>query len=462
MGQFPAGKTWVPQHLADDGPRYLALVDALERDITEGVLVDGHRLPPHRDLARQLGLSVGTVSKAYREAEQRGIISGRVGQGTFVRHTPARVEAAASEGPINLALNVPPSGREVRFLSDVLGDIAGPRELSPLLDYHPHGGVVRHREVIADFVSEGAFPLTPSRLFLCNGAQHAIDVALRLVSKPGDTILVDALTYSGFKAVAAANQMTLVPVAMDDEGLIPEALEEASRASGARVLYTMPTLQSPTTRTMSVQRREIIAAMAERLKLWIIEDDVYGFFVPRRPVTLAELAPGRTFYVTSFSKCVAPGFRLGTLTTPVGFTEKTDLLMHASAWFVTPALSEIAVRLIESGRLAELIAERRVQAVERHRIFTGIFGGEAVQPEFPGFYGWLKLRGEWSAMGFFSAARSIGILVTPPDASSVDEADPGGIRICLGGLQDLSMLDTALRRLERLAEKRSWNVLSVA
>ncbi|TIV11523.1 MAG: GntR family transcriptional regulator, partial [Mesorhizobium sp.] len=70
---------WRPRQLAAKGPRYLALVDALEQDIADGRLSDGDRLPPHRDLARELSLSVGTVSKAYQEAEQRGIVSGHVG-----------------------------------------------------------------------------------------------------------------------------------------------------------------------------------------------------------------------------------------------------------------------------------------------------------------------------------------------------------------------------------------------
>ncbi|RWE72782.1 MAG: GntR family transcriptional regulator, partial [Mesorhizobium sp.] len=96
---------WRPRQLASEGPRYLALVNALEQDIADGRLSDGDRLPPHRDLARELSLSVGTVSKAYQAAEQRGIVSGHVGQGTFVRRrSAARAEAATGHEPVNLAL----------------------------------------------------------------------------------------------------------------------------------------------------------------------------------------------------------------------------------------------------------------------------------------------------------------------------------------------------------------------
>ncbi|MGL9623970.1 PLP-dependent aminotransferase family protein, partial [Bradyrhizobium sp. U531] len=425
---------WRPRQLAAEGPRYLALVNALEQDIADGRLSDGDRLPPHRDLARELSLSVGTVSKAYQEAETRGIVSGHVGQGTFVRRrsAPSHAEApAARQEPVNLALNVPAHGSETRILSALFGEVVRERDLAPLLGYHPHGGLPRHREIIAASLSDNTFSVEPAQLFLCNGAQHAIDIALRLVAKPGDSVLVDAFTYSGFKAIAAASHLNLVSVEMDEEGMDPEALRKASRASSARVLYCMPTLQSPTARTMSLARRRRIAELAEELDLAIIEDDVYGFFFSERPVPIASLVPTRSFYITSYSKCLAPAFRLGTLTVPPAYIAQTELLLHASAWFVAPMLGEAVVRLIESSKLEELLHERRVQAHERYRVFLNVFPN-AAKLQFPAFYGWLPLPQEWSADRFTAAARGRGILVTPRIASAVGERDPGAIRICLG------------------------------
>lgn len=453
----PSG--WLPRQLSAEGPRYLALVNALEQDVNEGLLADGVRLPPHRDLAQHLGLSVGTVSKAYQEAEQRGIITGHVGQGTFVRRRT--LEGSASEDAVNMALNVPAEGRETEILSGLLTEVARVRELAPLLAYHPHGGIRQHREIIAASVSGGSFNVDPARLFLCNGAQHALDIAVRLVARPGDAILVDNLTYSGFKAVAAANHFNLIPVAMDNEGADPGALEKASRTSGAKVFYCMPTLQSPTARTMSLTRRRRIAELAEDLDLTIIEDDVYGFFLPEQPAPISELIPERSFYITSYSKCVAPGFRLGTLTVPPALTKQTELLLHASSWFATPMLSALAVRLIESGKMAELLRERRQQALERYRMFTTIFPA-AEGLKFPPFFGWLPLPPEWSAVGFASAARGHGILVTPPIASMVDDADPGAVRVCLGGPKEVSELSNALYTLRDIVARAPLNVFSVA
>lgn len=453
---------WRPRQLASEGPRYLALVNALEQDIADGRLSDGDRLPPHRDLARELSLSVGTVSKAYQEAEQRGIVSGHVGQGTFVRRrSPVRAEAAVRHEAVNLALNVPAQGSETQILSALFGEVVRERDLAPLLGYQPHAGILRHREIIAGSLSDSNFTVEPERLFLCHGAQHAIDIALRLVAKPGDSILVDAFTYSGFKAIAAASHLNLVPVEMDEEGVDPKALKQACRTSGARVFYCMPTLQSPTARTMSLARRHRVAELAENLDLAVIEDDVYGFFFTERPVPIASLAPNRTFYVTSYSKCLAPAFRLGTLTVPTAYVAQAELLLHASAWFVAPMLSEVVVRLIETGKLEELLRERRLQALERYQVFSGLFP-KAEKLHFPAFYGWLPLPEEWSPDQFAAAARSRGVLVTPRIASAVGESDPGAIRICLGAPKDIEELSDVLQMLRDILRRHPVNVVSVA
>ncbi|PII38962.1 hypothetical protein T190_12190 [Sinorhizobium meliloti CCBAU 01290] len=110
-----------------------------------------------------------------------------------------------------MALNVPAHGQETEVLSGLFSEVSRSRDLAPLLDYHPHGGIWEHREIIAASVSSGSFTIDPARLLLCNGAQHALDIAIRLVARPGDSILVDSLTYSGFKAIAAANHLTLIP-----------------------------------------------------------------------------------------------------------------------------------------------------------------------------------------------------------------------------------------------------------
>src|SRR5467141_3482447 len=145
---------WVPALASLPGPRYLAFVLALEADIAAGRVKPGMRLLPQRDMAQRLELSVGTISRAYAEAEARGLISGEVGRGTFVqrRRLPASAKGNA-QSTINLALNVPPATGEDELIVSVLSEILADGALSPLLGYLPHQGLPSHREIMADWLT---------------------------------------------------------------------------------------------------------------------------------------------------------------------------------------------------------------------------------------------------------------------------------------------------------------------
>src|SRR5664279_325871 len=145
---------WVPALASIPGPRYLAFVSALEADIASGRVKPGMQLLPQRDMAQRLDLSVGTISKAYAEAEQRGLISGEVGRGTFVQRRRAEARGLGpSETTISLALNVPPYTGEDDVIATALAEIVADGEMSNLLGYLPHQGLRRHREAIVTLVS---------------------------------------------------------------------------------------------------------------------------------------------------------------------------------------------------------------------------------------------------------------------------------------------------------------------
>jgi DNA-binding transcriptional MocR family regulator len=440
-----------------------ALVALLQADIDSGHLTWGDRLPPHRELARRLGIAVGTVSKACREAERRGLLSSQVGRGTFVCR-PVRTRGGRNEGEwIDLAVNVPPPGIHMAAVAHELTKASEHLEL--LMNYHPHQGIAAHCEAAAHWFSSPTLQIDPSRLVLSNGAHNAIDIALRMVTNPGDAVLVEALTYSGFKAQLAANRLSPVSVEMDDDGLVPESLAAAAQSSGARVLYVMPTLHSPTGRTMSVARRQRISGVAEKFDLLVIEDDVYAFFKRRRPIELASLRPESTFYLSSFAKCLAPGFRLGTLVMPQRFMARAELLMHASCWMAPPILTHVAYRLIESGAIDSIVAEKRQEAAHRHALLRAAFANCPVEIEpqsEPGFFAWVRLAGDWTAMSAYRAFRANGIAVTPPDSSLTRGGEPGGIRLCIGAIAGADELAATLKRLAGIFDESALSPLSVA
>src|ERR1700716_4058048 len=165
---------WVPVLAALPGPRYLAFVVALETDIASGRVKPGMRLLPQRDMAQRLELSVGTISKAYAEAEQRGLISGEVGRGTFVQRRRQEPRGLCPpDATINLALNVPPYTGEDDVIASVLADIVADGEMSNLLGYLPHQGLRRHREAMATWLASLGVTADADHLFITHGGADA-------------------------------------------------------------------------------------------------------------------------------------------------------------------------------------------------------------------------------------------------------------------------------------------------
>jgi DNA-binding transcriptional MocR family regulator len=455
---------WIPSSLRRNGPRYLAIVEALQSDIQRGALPSGSRLLPHRDLAGRLGLSIGTVSKAYAEAERRGLVVGMVGRGTFVRHRngfPATAPATPSGG-IPLDLNVPPPGPEIELLAEAFTALPETPGFGGLFDYLPHQGLRRHRESALEWMGPHYAPPV-DRILICHGAQHAMSLAFSLVARPGDTVLAECLTYSGMKALAAHQGIKLVSVDIDREGLLPASLEEACKRTGAKVLYTMPTLHSPTATTMSHQRRDAIAEIAECYDLLIIEDNVYNFLAPAAPPPLAALVPDRCFYMTSLSKCVAPGLRVGFVVPPSRYFDRMVLALRATAWMATPATVEVGCRMIDSGKLRQLAEHRRTEAALRRKAAYEILGKHLPalsEAEPAGFHLWLRLPQEWPAAQFVVSARRNGVNLAPPEAVAVDETSPNGVRLCIGAPETVQDLRAGLDILLELLRIPSPSTLS--
>ena len=172
---------WVPEIAVRPGPRYLAIADAISEDLDHGRLKPGSRLPTHRDLADRLGVTVGTVSRGYAEAARRGLLSGEVGRGTFVRQWSSQLAVLGSRSPsvgeIDLSVNHPPlsfSQMHRHTLQETLASLARREDLSSLLGYPPDGGTPAHREAGAVWIRRVGLEAPPEQVLVCSGSQHAL------------------------------------------------------------------------------------------------------------------------------------------------------------------------------------------------------------------------------------------------------------------------------------------------
>src|SRR5271154_4091433 len=310
------GNAWLPQLDPGSDPIYARIVSALERDVRQGAVDGGARLPPQRTLAEHLDVSVGTITKAYLEAERGGLVHAHVGRGTFVSDSGGQRMAGegARDRVVDLSLNVAHHEAAARRLLSM----STGRRNSDLLDglaYSPASGLESHRRAAATWLSRVArYEPEWERLLMTAGAQQAMSLVFESLCRPKDTVLCEAATFFGMRRLAEHRGYKLHGVQMDEEGLRPDALERAVKSTGAKVLYTMPTVQNPTSRTMGSGRREEIARIVRRHKLWVVEDDTYALFAPETPqgpYPLVTLVPEQCFYLASVSKSLSPGLRVG-------------------------------------------------------------------------------------------------------------------------------------------------------
>jgi DNA-binding transcriptional MocR family regulator len=459
---------WLPTIADRTGPKYLRIADALAEDIYAGRLAVGERLPTHRDLAWRLGVTVGTVSRAYAEGERRGLLVGEVGRGSFVR-AGARSSATLAmpevvEPPfIELAINRPPAHLVAPEFAAAMADVAASAEFPDLINYQAHTGRWSHRSAGAAWLAQRGLDVPPERVLVTGGAQHAAAATLMALGDAGETLMVEELTWSGTRALASLLRLSLKPVAIDEHGIVPDALEAAAKATGARLLYVQPTNHNPTTATMPEQRRRDIAAVAARCGITVIEDDIYGYLDPDPPVPLAAFAPHHTIYITGASKCIAPALRAGFAALPEDRVGRFSAAARATNWMAPPIMTEILARWIADGTALALSRRIARETAARQQFAQSLLAGMTWRAAPAGMHLWLQLPEPWRAQDAVAAARAEGVSLPATDLFVPGRAEtPHAVRLALGAARDRAELERALGVLRRLLETRPEPCLAVA
>ena len=439
---------WTPTLSAGDAPIYERLLDALRADIEAGALAAGARLPPQRDLAHRLGLGLGTVTRAYVEAEKAGLVQAHVGRGSFVRGGPASKAARTDGGLINLAQNIAPDAPARARLADTLTRLRRRGDLLDNLDYAPSAGLEVQRRAGAAWLerSGGLAGADWTRLVCTAGAQQALALAFGAVARWSDTVLCEASTFYGVKALAEHMGYGLKGLPMDAQGLRPDALDEAAVTGAFKAVAIQPTLQNPTGRIMSAGRRAQIVAVARKHDLMIIEDDIYAVYAPDAPPPFAVLAPERTFHVSGVSKSLAPGLRTGFLIVPPGDHMDRVLRTVRALSYAPPNFGGlIATQWIEDGTADAIVAEVQAEMTARLAMACEILGGCIETPiSASAPHVWLPMS-ELDAERLAGRALRGGVELTPPSAPVIEAGLTTGVRLCLGAAQDRQELERGLK-----------------
>jgi DNA-binding transcriptional MocR family regulator len=439
---------WTPNLAMSDKPHYLAIADAIAEDIGNGKLSPSDRLPPQRALARRLDVDFTTVARGYVEAQKRGLIESRVGQGTFVRASAKRRHGPIARHPeiVDLSMNLPPEPDDPELLDRMQdGFEALGRDLVYLMRYQGFGGVQADKDAALKWLAQRNLAPPQDRLFIAPGAHPALLGIFGIVAKAGDVVLSEALTYPGVRSIAAQLGLKLVGLAMDDEGIEPAAFVDACTRFAPKALYLNPTLLNPTTHTVSARRRVEIANIARRFNVQIVEDDPYGFLPVNGPAPFAALAPELTWHVAGLAKCLGAGLRIAYVVVP---DARSGWLFASSVRTATvmasPVTIALATRWITDGTAEALLTAVRKESAERQRLVSAIMPRGAYRSDTLGFHFWLSLPESWTRSAFVGHTRSTGIGVVASDAFATDGTPPEAVRVCLGGPADRSAVRGAL------------------
>ena len=443
---------WSPR-LDEAGPVYLAITRALEADIAGGLLQPGDRLPTHRDLATEIGVNVGTVTRAYGEARRRGLIEGEVGRGTFVRRPErsalSRVAPEQGHGPIDLSVNTPvalASPDLVRTFESMIADErTRPGTLEDVMAYRDPLGDRPLREAGAAWLARLGIPASADQVAICAGAQHGILVSLASIAGPGDLVLAESLTYPGFLASARLLGLRVRGVELDAHGVVPASLDAICRLERPRLLYCMPGLQNPTCVPMPRARREAIAEIAARHDLLLVQDEIHAGLVEDEAPSLAALAPDRTFSIVSLSKLLSPGIRVALLAAPAARMPRISEAIWGSIWMGSPLGAEVARRWLKDDTIDRVLAARREELAARQAMVRERLGELDVRIHPAAFHAWLPLRAPWDEASAVDALARVGVRVSRARDFAVDGTSPSpALRLSITATRDRDRLARAI------------------
>lgn len=451
---------WLPQISTSGRSKYKALAEAIREGIISGQLKAGAKLPPVREIAYQIGVTPGTVARAYSMMTDEGRLIAEVGRGTFVagRAQVARVTDVPLINTVDETIadfrssRVPDVGQG-RLIDDAMMFVAQSHRRRHI-NYPTQETDLEAREAILEWLSEvDTGPIDADHVVLANGAQNACIMALlSILSGPAPVILTEDLAYPGVRHAARLLRAKVVGVAMDEHGIIPEALAAAYREHGGQVLVTAAEVHSPTTIKTPTARKQAIADVARALNLMIIDDDCHATVKSDVPSYRAIL-PKQTYYVSSLTKSVSGALRFGFAVAPVGQGAVLRQVAQSAHYGVSQPITDLCTRLIRTGDAAKVRTKVADAVAERVRQTVNKLGRWDIKWREDAPFVYLAMPHGWRASSFMVACERRGVLVKPADEFALpDDRAPNAVRLAIGTCVSEPLFLSALDEINDLLE----------
>jgi len=448
---------WKARIETDAKSKYLGIVEALEADIYSGYVKAGDRLPPQRAVAESLNVDLTTVTRAFNEARRRGLIDATTGRGSYVRqHVESKLISHISESRplLDLSMNNPPqpesAGLQQHIPQGIAQLISGADRVLQM-HYQDSAGNPHDRSAASGWLNQTITNVSAERTLITGGAQSALYAILHCMAKPGDIIACGEFVYPGLKSAAEQLELVLQPLAMDEQGVLPASFEQACRDHRIKAIYLVPTMDNPTTATMSLTRRQQVVAVANEYDITIIEDDPYSPLQTEAVKALVDLAADRTWYVRTLSKCITPALRLAYVIAPSN-SQALGLanVLRAISVMASPLMAALVTRWIYDGRINRFAEAIREENRLRQQIASQLLAGMDFYSHQEGHHIWLQLPSCWQAQAFAEQATVLGVSVVACNSFGFTDNQRQAVRLSLGLSPDHATLSQALSILRGL------------
>lgn len=315
---------------------------------------------------------------------------------------------------INLLRSTPPFLPEIHpILASTLSHIAS-SDLAAAFHEHRFGGTEADKAAAARWLTKRLeIPPDPERIIVTAGTQNALLMLIASLVGSNGVLLAEQTTYPQIASLAALLHVRVEPIAIDDQGMLPDAFEQACRQFNAKALYCIPTVHNPTASVLPLERRLAIADLARSFGVSVIEDDAQSLLTDTPPTPIASLAPDITWYVMTLSKCLSVGLRVGYMVAPsvIGVDTIMKFFRRMSMWFSAPISAAMSTQWIEDGTAEKILGAIRTEMKGRHEIVSGVLADRNYRTASNALFLWIEPPKESSLDEFVAAAASASVLI---------------------------------------------------
>lgn len=451
--------SWKPERTALSRPLYLSLASLLEHDITNGLLAPGTRLPPQRELADFLDVNFTTITRAYKLCELKGLIYAVTGSGTFVSPNAARsitISKEMSHECIELGF-VESFELTNSFVAEAARKVMEKGYLEQLFNYNHPTGMPHQKAAALNWMKSFGMDADIEQVCIVSGAQNALAITLLGLFEPGQRIAVDIYTYANFIEISKSLRVKLVPIPGDEHGMLPHALEYQCQQWDIHGVFVMPSCSNPTAVVMPEYRKKELAALIQKHRLIVIEDDPHAFLSVHTPdlysPPIYRLVPEQTIYICSTSKSICSGLRVAYLVFGDAFQKRIHEAIFNMNVKTSSLDAEIVTELILSGKASAMADKKKQLALSANRLFDELFPHSPRTGHPLSYYRWLPISDPAGGNRLESFFLSKGIRVYHSDRFWTGGKTQGNyLRIALSSTTSLDELRKGLEILKEHLE----------